>query len=337
MLHGINLQAAVDIGFVIFVVYACWKSLLANDNAGAEQRRKVWKREFSELEASLRELVGEATASSTNLDRTLFRRKQELERLLANINTAVSSGEMPQDVPSTGPATAIAPQQAAAAYRNQQPRQYTSSQQAGAELPNESWNEPFDVSKYAERPSVESAHTKTTGQNTAQPSPQQVAQQAVTPQSTFQQEQVEAVTPQLKYPPGQEAVSLAQSVEMINEAADSVEALQEEPAEDPIIEQFEHSAVLSGRDPIAYKVAKRLLQQDNEIHVVARKLGLPLAEVRMLDNLIRQATNGQSEEIPTHHVVRSQGANGSQGSISLLEPGDGEDLDTIIERERTLL
>ena len=40
-------------------------------------------------------------------------------------------------------------------------------------------------------------------------------------------------------------------------------------------------------DPLAYKIAKRLITEGHEIQVVARKLGLPIAQIRVLDRIIR--------------------------------------------------
>jgi hypothetical protein len=46
-----------------------------------------------------------------------------------------------------------------------------------------------------------------------------------------------------------------------------------------------------GPDPVPYRIARRLLASGQEIHVVARKLELPLSEVRLIDKLIRSGEN----------------------------------------------
>ncbi len=48
-------------------------------------------------------------------------------------------------------------------------------------------------------------------------------------------------------------------------------------------------------DPAAYKVARRLLASGQEIHVVARKVGLPVEEVRVLDHVIRDEQQAREE------------------------------------------
>ncbi|MCC6221190.1 MAG: hypothetical protein IT291_08135 [Deltaproteobacteria bacterium] len=57
-------------------------------------------------------------------------------------------------------------------------------------------------------------------------------------------------------------------------------------------------------DPIAYKIAKRLLEEGKEIHVVARKLDLPLAEVRALDKLVSRPS---PEPMHNSEYVRQSG------------------------------
>jgi hypothetical protein len=83
-------------------------------------------------------------------------------------------------------------------------------------------------------------------------------------------------------------------------------------------------------DPIAYRIARRLLSQGIEIHVVARKLDLPVSEIRMLDRLMldeaeaserRPAVYRRVEPIPERKIVRSQNATaqGSRQQRSSLE------------------
>jgi hypothetical protein len=49
-------------------------------------------------------------------------------------------------------------------------------------------------------------------------------------------------------------------------------------------------------DPTTYSVARRLLARGAELHVVARKLEIPLAEVRLLDKLMRSEGDGRATE-----------------------------------------
>lgn len=49
-------------------------------------------------------------------------------------------------------------------------------------------------------------------------------------------------------------------------------------------------------DPVAFRIAKRLLLEGKELHVVSRKLELPVSEIRHLDTLLRQ--DAQKENLP---------------------------------------
>ncbi|OVE80211.1 hypothetical protein BVY02_01035, partial [bacterium J17] len=77
----------------------------------------------------------------------------------------------------------------------------------------------------------------------------------------------------------------------------SKELGDEETSSDPIYQQ---TAIV---DPVAFKIAKRLLNSGKEIHVVARKLDLPVSEVRLLDSLLRQESKLADAEIVEEPVV----------------------------------
>lgn len=51
-------------------------------------------------------------------------------------------------------------------------------------------------------------------------------------------------------------------------------------------------------DPVAYKIAKRLLLEGKELHVIARKLEMPVSEIRHLETLIRQQAQADQAELP---------------------------------------
>jgi hypothetical protein len=54
-------------------------------------------------------------------------------------------------------------------------------------------------------------------------------------------------------------------------------------------------------DPAAYKIARRLLEAGKEIHLVAKKVGLPIEEIRVLDSMV----NGPTEIPEEIHFVRA--------------------------------
>ncbi len=58
-------------------------------------------------------------------------------------------------------------------------------------------------------------------------------------------------------------------------------------------EIFQQTSIV---DPVAFKIAKRLLLAGRELHIVARKLELPVSEIRHLDSLLRE--RAQKENLP---------------------------------------
>jgi len=64
------------------------------------------------------------------------------------------------------------------------------------------------------------------------------------------------------------------------------------------------------KDPVAYKIAARLLNAGQEIHVVSRKLGLPVAEVRLVDSMLR----GSREEEGTPPMVERSRYNATENA-----------------------
>ncbi len=60
-------------------------------------------------------------------------------------------------------------------------------------------------------------------------------------------------------------------------------------------ELFKQTSIV---DPAAFKIAKRLLLEGKEIHVISRKLDIPVSEVRHLELLIREASQGETLNSP---------------------------------------
>lgn len=113
-----------------------------------------------------------------------------------------------------------------------------------------------------------------------------------------------SVSPQLKASPepapkntvsNSALSSLAQQIELINE---------EEELENATYE------LTSIMDRGTYRIARRLLNEGKELDIVARKLELPVSEVRLLERLMRQEKlNQEAEDLPRkekYHVVREK-------------------------------
>ena len=103
-------------------------------------------------------------------------------------------------------------------------------------------------------------------------------------------------------------------------------------------------SMLSNTDIAAYRVAARLLANGKEIHVVARKLGLPIHEIRGLDLLLRGETQVKDESSaaayeetaskqPRHYAQLATEDSWTLGD----EETDNERLNPIFSREVSLL
>jgi hypothetical protein len=300
----------IDMGFVLLVTVACLKSL-RSDPTAAERVAERWRGELRELEKTLRGLIEEASSASGTLDRRLMRRKEELETLLQKIQTASAPAESPAAAPAKSPAV----------LRGAEDDRWELGDID--ELPNETWAAAAPTAPAMSRP-----------QRPANPLEELLAEAEdsisislsaaakagtlrTAPAATRAQAPAPAALLQTRTSPGGEQ-SLRNRIEIIKNA----EEAQPTPQEIAEQETFQQMSIM---DPTAYKIARRLLAGGTEIHVVARKLELPLSEVRLLDRLMRQeahdaaapdagttasapaATNYKpTEVVPSSKIVRSK-------------------------------
>ena len=226
---SINAEQLADTAFVLFVVFTCGYSLFANREQGAGKSKK-WIQELALLQETIRELIGEASSASSHLDRTLQRRKLELEKLLSKIEV---------------------------------------SQSHSSEMPNASWEErPINTSsraQHAERPQERVASPRRTQTQTRN-------------------------APRLQPAPLRRPAPLTQDSEL----ARRIEILLDDKKPSRMVAE-------ESSDPAAYKIARRLLESGKEIHIVAKKVGLPIEEIRVLDSMIK----GEAEPIEEMHLVRA--------------------------------
>jgi len=124
--------------------------------------------------------------------------------------------------------------------------------------------------------------------------------------------------PLKKEPTQNPAPSLDEQIEVAT--ADSPLKSREETLSEKMLAQW--------IDPVAFKVAKRLLGRGQEIHVVARKLGIPTAQVRLVDSILRRERQDESSEEDV--VVQ---ASESESGYSL----EDDPLGINIEREVALI
>ena len=122
----------------------------------------------------------------------------------------------------------------------------------------------------------------------------------------------------------QEQQSLSAQVEMLSSG-------------DTLQDTFDKTSIM---DKTTYLIARRLLLEGKELHVVARKLELPVSEIRLLDRLIRAEQGGEEE--PELELSDSQPKIiRRQQKLDEFVPGQhragGVNLDKDIEREVALL
>ncbi len=111
---------------------------------------------------------------------------------------------------------------------------------------------------------------------------------------------------------------------------DDIELLKSDEKERAIYER------LSIIDPVAYRIARRLLAGGKEIHVVARKLGIPISEVRLLDRLIRQ-DEGLPEAAPNETIGQGSTPDQRFQPITAAVEPTRPTVELSIERELALL
>ncbi len=96
--------------------------------------------------------------------------------------------------------------------------------------------------------------------------------------------------------------SLSSKVETVlsntENALDITQAPSNELSDDEI---FQQTSIV---DPAAFVIAKRLLLEGKELHIIARKLDMPVSEIRHLEMLIREQAQIQAAELPATFTQR---------------------------------
>lgn len=282
-LESFDMQSAIDIAFVLLVAFTCGRSLLGSTVGAGGSPRARWKEELEALQVGLKELIGEAGAASSRLDRSLEKRRVELETLLNKLEAA----ELRL---STDDGMAAA-----------STRQTKSSDEA---FPNDTWCRgpekesagsaaSYQAAGAASKPAPTASLNKEPGTGAGEgPSLQGYTRSKVPPSSAldrqFSGEEVNPVVEAV-----QKSMASAQSIASATPprfASDSgliISSEEEELDEDEILAQqtFEQTSIM---DLVTYRIARRLLDSGKELHVVARKVDMPVSEIRLLDNLMRQ-------------------------------------------------
>lgn len=284
-----TITGIIDAAFFALVLYTCYRSLFRStlpDTSVARARR--WKEELQNVEESLRELIGEASAAGSNLNRSLLKRKDELQTLIRRIEEARLAGEEIIEEQETAPIPARRISQYAAhelaqapaaqarpshAETRRKPAPQPPAPAASPDLPNASWTRAPRAQGYAMQDNDEGDAFELGLDSLLDSAADRVT---ITQASAPMARRIAAPAPGMD-----RSKALAAQIEKLK--MKSLDAEEEELPPPP-----------PGVDAIAFKVARRLLSAGKEIHVVARKLELPIAEVRMIERMMRIE---QGEEI----------------------------------------
>ncbi len=276
MFGSTGIESFLDIGFICLVSYTCYLAIFTQ--AGRESSRtKDWVEKLQGLEQMLRELIAEAGAASSNLDSSLSRRKLELQTLIQKIEELKNESSQGQTF-----ATYEASPRQASSRRNP-------SVQLQSEMPNDSWLE----SPTERRVSARYNNSGIVDEGDEAGLDELIAET---------QDQIR-ITRNSRTNRAQPADEFQDSTSSAKGLSADIERLEQDDLE------AESDPMAHLLDPIAYKVARRMLEAGKEIHIVARKLDLPIAAVREIDLLLRRAKGGRaanSEQIKASATGNSE-------------------------------
>ncbi len=263
-----NIQTVVDIGFVVLVIFICIKTLLSESGEG-DSTYKKWKQDLKELSDSLRLLIDEASIASNQFDRNLLRRRDELEILLHRLQQTEgmitkNAFEEPQRVMQKG-----------------EPKEKATKQ----DLPNSSWYEPFSKTKTFDSPKDFNGKKKGNFELEHLVEEQRDSLDLSTTREQRSRSSQREESLELQQYSGE---SFQDDISQGQALREQVRLVKESQGAGERRGEFRRPLLGHNQDPVAYKIARRLLLQGQEIHVVARKLELPLSEVRILDKLVRE-------------------------------------------------
>lgn len=310
-------SVTIDLMLTIVMVAVGLRSLILSRDTGAKTAAR-WREELRALEGSLKSLITEASNSSATLDRRLVRRREELEELLKKIDSRATKIETRADE-----------------IDEEDDELYSSHR----ELPNQSWFMDVEPPKKA----APAPRTKKTSREVVRESDRDMFLEL----SEEVEDTVELSLPARRTParaaaPAKAAAAptrraaaavpapakdIHSQVEVATTTAKKSRAKsQKQTASTPAAPARATRAVTPREteilttpsiiDPTTYSVARRLLARGAELHVVARKLEIPLTEVRLLDKLMRSEGEGRAteeelsagyrktERVPAQKIVR---------------------------------
>lgn len=301
---GLNISQLVDCGFIVAVVGTCCYSVLKVSQMTGNAHAQRWREELLGLEETLRNLIQEAAQSSMEVDRSLMRRRDELEALLAQVPNTQDEIQERRAHAHTSPGRAA--------------RSNPWAKGNDEELPNASWR--MGDSKQtpasakikqaaAAQTSVEEYRPNVGGNSTK-------GRVASRYEAALKESQYLAETEDL-LDERQDTITLSSARAPTRAAAPTI--LQPKPVPTPEVQEEEEEPLPGwlprSVEPAAFRVAKRLLSSGQEIHVVARKLEMSSADIRHIDRMLRIDAAGDDAvreelfprtQLPTKAPLRQQ-------------------------------
>lgn len=258
-----NSSNLIDIGFTVLTTVICIK-FLTQQTFDSGKTIGYWRKELKGVEQTIRNLISEAMTVNNNLDKTLVKRKSDLEKLLHNLEKIENKLDQVE------------------------------------EFPNDSWRRKEEDLRLE---NIEQVN---------QTSPNSLAEDARDSISLSTKDSFSGSAKSKRTIFTKTAKSLCEQIEI--KKPENIKQTSQTPRNTTVI------------DPVTLKVAKRMLAQGKEIHVVAKKLELSVSQIRVIDRLLReQGMESEAgpnfkrlEAIPATKIVRNMderiGEN-SQGSL----------------------
>lgn len=270
-----DIAMLIDMGFVILVVASCSRALLSQDSKLVDVTN-VCKEELGNLEQTLEALVAEAAAASRNLDRQLLSRKQELERLLFDLQQtefSIQSQEANQ--------TANMP-------RSINDPNFHESR--GLDLPNASWL--LDDACANSRGQKSNEHLRGIASRENRTEYDELLT-TTKDQVSLSNVKMNVASNSLQEAPLMEIPLLVPS-DVANRSrlteqsvlTDQIEMIKSNTKSDFT---DDYGDELVGVDNVTFNVARRLLASGQEVHRVAKKLDVPVGQVRAIERHIKQS------------------------------------------------
>ncbi len=271
-----NSSNLIDIGFTVFTTAICIK-FLTQQTIDNEKAISHWRKELRGLEQTIRALITEATTANNSLDRTLVKRKSDLEKLLYKLEKIENKLDRAE------------------------------------ELPNESWSRKEDdirLEKIVEEDQIELGFLAEDTRDSVSLSTKHNSAE------------------NLK---SAKALSVRTSAIIKNKATKNLREEIEIKKPGKIKQEQINTSIL---EPVTLKVAKRMLAQGKEIHVVAKKLDLSLSQIRVLDRMLReQGMESEAgpnfkklETVPATKIVRNKDERKENNKKGSSEQTDFHDL-----------